>query len=192
MTLPTHHHMPFKNLMLLCGGFALMASFLVPSSAQAFSLGEKSSSFAVVNIQRLLSETEAAKDLSKQLTAALEAHKKENEIKEAQLLKEAEAIDARKDSITKEAYEQEKTVFKAKVNKLKELAKQHREDLDKRSAEALIKLRDQTLAIIKEISDREEYDAVFSQADVVLLKKEANITDEVFERVNAALPELKM
>lgn len=144
----------------------------------------KSSSFAIVNVARLMSESKAAKALNSELQAELKAFKADTDRKEQALVKENETISEN----DKAAFQK----FRAKVEKMKAATKAKREAIDERSGKALTTLRDTILKIVKEISDKNGYDAVFAQQNVVLMSGNINLTDEVMSELDKRLPTLSM
>ncbi len=178
----------------LCLSLTFLFAFTPHFSAQAFTLGKdkNSTSFGVLNISYIMSESLAAKSLNEQLTAELNALKEENDIKEGKLLQAYNKVLEKKEELPEDEYQKLEASFTGKVDQLKEIAQKKREDIEKRSAEALAKLRGKILAISKDILDAEGYEAIFAQENIVLLKKQVNVTPAVLERLNAEMPDLKM
>lgn len=177
--------------------FLLFLAFL--PVAQASILGgltggdnAKASSFAIVNVASLVSDSKAGQAINAQLKAELKALKEENDQKETALVKERSEIEGRTASLSAEEGRILRNDFRAKVDRMKAEAAAKRTALDEKSEKAFLKLRDAILTIVKDLSDKRGYDAVFAQQNVVLMSKEVNITDQVMEVLNASLPSLSL
>jgi len=175
-----------KNILAIAMVVGLLAAHA--PQAQAFGLvggkGEAQGSFAVLNVTKLMSESDAAKSLKEQLDVEKSALLSENSEQEKKLTEERKKL--------KDAPEAEIKAFYAKVAKLKDKAQAKKAALDDRSGRALLKIRDAILKASKKVMDANGYDAVFAQQSVVLLKGDINITAEVLELLNKELPKVEL
>ncbi len=168
----------------------MVVSFLAINTPQAQAFGlvggkdDAKGSFAILNVAKLMSESDAAISLRQQLNVERDALKAENDKLEAKLAKEGKTL--------KDASQEKLQVFYKKVDKLKEKAQAKKASLDERSGRALIKIRDAVLKESKKVMDDKGYDAIFAKQSVVLLKGDINITAEVLESLNKELPEVEL
>lgn len=167
--------------------------FMQAPHANAFELGgSKVKNFAVLNIVKILAEADASKSLKAQLNAEKAALKAKTDKKEAALTAEKAELDAKLAKLSGAEDKALQDKFIAKLNKMQNEVNKEKAALDKRSSDAFIKIRDVVLKVSKDIMDKNGYDAVFAQQNVVLVKGEVNITDEVLKRVNEDISEVKL
>ncbi len=166
----------------------LALAVVLPGSARA------QVSIAVVDIDRLLSETRAAKSIRKQVTAQQEAFDKQMQALEKQLIeslnklkKEAQNPDSKKEDLEKKKHEFETKRFEAKKT-----LKRKMNALNKGASEAMNRLSDGIFSVCAQIAKEKKYDLIITRNNVIIGAKSLDITDEVMKRLNKDLPEVKV
>lgn len=147
---------------------------------------------AVVDFDRLLNESVAAKAAEQKLTEARKSLLKELQEKEKAISNDAAALRKEKAKLKPEEFKEKAKAFEEELLKTrKELAKQ-KEDLDRSLAVATGNLRKEVLKIVAEIADKEKYSLVLSSQNVVIAEKSMDITAEVLNKLNASVKEVSL
>lgn len=147
---------------------------------------------AVVDIQQLLTQSEAAESIQEAGRDIRDGYMEE--IKEIESgLKEKEAdILKNKENMSEEEFVKQRQAFQKELlegqNKVRELNKK----LDKGVGEALNTVRDTIVGIVSEMAAEEGYDLVISRDEVVIVSKKIDITAAVMEALNDKLSKVKV
>jgi len=147
---------------------------------------------AVVDVQKLMNESKAAKSIQKQgkilrdtyqnRIAALEKKLKDAEKKviTAQKEKNEEEFIAARDKFRSHYADSQKEI--AELNK----------KLDTAVAGALKKLQDNIVDIVEDVTEENNYDLVLTHADVIIASEDMDITTDILKRLNNAVKTIKV
>jgi Skp family chaperone for outer membrane proteins len=166
---------------------ACLAIVTFPISASA----QQGSNVAVMDVQRILSESKAAVSIQDQLKKKQEDFRKEVSIKERDL---AEAQKSLKESkgMSEADISKKKAEFEKMLLETRKLVKVRQRALELSANSALSKLKGEALKIVAELSDEEGYDIVVSQQNVILADKSLDITNTVLKRLDSSLKTVKL
>ena len=165
-----------KTLMMALAAVAILGT------APAFAADAPA--FGVVDMQKVLQTTDAAKGL----IADLEAKRKEFQTqitKEETTLRASEQeILKQKDTLSKEEFEKKRKEFETKVTAAQKSVQDRKKTLDDAFAEAMNKLRAEILKAAADVSKTKGFTAVFTQEAMVLADQKMDITADVIAGVN--------
>ena len=146
----------------------------------------------IVDIQRVLSESAAGKDIQSQYD------KEESRIEKDAAQKDA-ALKKKRDELVKKQPEMEKEEFVKQGNQFQqdiaaarnELGAQSR-NLKAATAEAVKKLRLQMVQVVSDLASEESYALVMSKQNIILAEKNMDVTENVIQRLNKAVKSIKI
>lgn len=176
----------FSAKLLLCATLALF--IMVAHSSSAFA----EQKIAVVDVQRVLNDSKAAKSVQDQLQKKREAYQKELASQEKELKALQDSVVGASDSLSKEEVQQKRAEFEKKLLKMRNLVKKRRGALELAAANALEDLRNEVVKVVAELAQEQSYTMVITRQNVILAEKELEITDEVMKRLNKKVKTLKL
>lgn len=172
----------FKNAILWIGIVAA-AGFSVPVLA-AEDPAAHARPFGVVDMDKVMQTTEAAKDIFSQL----ENKRKEYQAqitKEDDLLKAAkQEILKQKDSLSKDEFEKKGREFEEKVASGQKMVQDRTQILDHAFNRSMLKLRGEAAKVVASVAEEKRYVAVLTQDAVMISTPDMDITSEVIARMN--------
>jgi outer membrane protein len=171
-----------KKLFLLLFVFVL----LVPEMASA------QTNIAVVDMQELLTESDAAKDIQKQVNSYKESFLGEISKQEQALRAEEKSLSAQQGKLGKEEFAKKVKDFEKKLLDTRRDAQTKKKKLDDAVTKSVTQLRDKIFTIVQSIADEKKYDLVISNQNVVIGASALNITDETMKRLNKAVSKIKV
>ena len=168
---------------------AILAAALI-SSVPAFAEDAAQGSIGVVNTNKIMHESEAAKSIS----AALDAKRKEFA---AQISKEQESLrtagqkfEKKKATVSKEEGEATRKDLNEKLYSLQKMIQGRESILEKSVSAATAKLRMETKAVTAEVAKEKNISVVLTQDAVLLALPQMDITDEVIKRLDGKVKKI--
>ena len=165
----------------------IFAENLAVSSAKA-----AGGNFAVVNLKNIVGKAKASKDIERQLKKMREVFEKEVASTEKSLKKDNQKLQEQKDETSQKIFDLKLKEFQLRLKDAGEEIQKKKVRLERAYIGALGKVKDETLAIIKEISEREGYDMVFLSGDLLYASDKLDISAEVLEKLDERLPSFKL
>ena len=147
---------------------------------------------AVIDYQRLLRESEAARSIRAQVEDQRRAYEAEVEAERRRLAEADKALNARKDELPPDVYRQRRRAFEADVAEVQRLVQERRRQLDGASSAAFQRIRDTVVQIIDALSDRYRFNLVLPRSDVLVFAPEIDLTGEVMAELNERLPRVRI
>jgi outer membrane protein len=168
-------------------------SAIVLSAGYANAQDKKAVSVAVLDLQQLLKTSKGAQNIESQLVTIRKEFQSVVE-KEEKTLREAEkAIVDQKGKLSEADFKKKAQEFQTKVAASQKKIQERKNKLDKALGVAVGKLRDQIVKVASDISTKKGFDVVVARSSVVIVpNKDLDITQQVLERVDADLPEIKV
>jgi len=178
-------HNPLRYLVMASAMFWL-AVFFMPLPAMAQDTGERFSvqRVAVVDLARIIRESEATERVRALLDSKSEEFQKEFAEKEVQLLAKEKELKARQSLISEEAYQEEVRAFQREVAAVQQDIQNKRQSLDRALQQAQDKIRQLATTIVAERASALNIDLVFKEEQLLIFRNQLNITDDVLERLN--------
>lgn len=175
-----------KNLFIA----AMMAVGLLmtPATARA-----EAPDIGVVDVNYIMSESEAAKSLQKQIKEKSEAFQAEFSKFEREL-KDMEAAlgKAKADKVSEEEFKKKRTEFEKKLSDTQALYQKRRQGLEKAKVDAFRTLSEAIVKETEKIAAAKGIELVLTKANVVIGAKDMDLTEAVFAAVNANLKDVKL
>lgn len=147
---------------------------------------------AVVDVQMLLIESKAAKNIQKQLKEKRDALQKEFIALEEKLRADEKALAADKAKLDDAAFKTKRESFEKKLLETQTMVQNKKRDLEQAVLDSTEVLRDALLKIVAGISDAKKFDVVLTRQNVVIADKSLDITNEVLEKLNATMTEVPL
>lgn len=178
-----------SSVFVLLLGLILGAGPAVPVQAQDSNAGEASrfnvQRVAIIDLARIIRESEATERVRKLLDEKSEEFQKEFAEREVQLLAKEKELKARQSLVTEEAYQEEVRSFQRDVAAIQQDIQNKRQSLDRALQQAQDKIRNLATTIVAERASELEIDLVFKEDQLLIFRNQLNITEDVLERLNA-------
>lgn len=149
-------------------------------------------SMAIVDVQMLLTESTAAKNIQKQLQEKRDALQKEFAQYEEKLRTNEKALAGEKSKLDEAAFKAKRDEFEKSLLETQGLVQKKKRDLEQAVLDSTAVLREALLKIVAAIADEKKYDVVLTRQNVVLADKSLDITSQVLEKLNATLTEVPL
>jgi len=172
-----------KPLLLLAGLFAA-AIIAAPAYAQQ--------NIAVVDIQRIMRESNATKSITDQIekqrtTYQQEITKQENDLRNAE-----QELNKQRTIISPEAFAERRRAFEQRVGNLQRDVQNRKRELDKSLNGATITVQNALRDIIGALVTERKYTLILIKSQTAYNAPEMEVTEEVLKRLNAKLPSVKV
>ena len=155
----------------------LVFAAITPAYAQ-------NSNIAIVDMDKILSDSSAGKSIQTQLKSKRESFQKEFAARENTLISSEKSLAQQKSSLTPEAFETQRKQFETQLLETRNVFQTRRNALDKGLNNALSQLREKIMTITAQIAEKKGYSIVLTRDSVVIMDKELDITDEVLSNMN--------
>lgn len=164
-------------------GFIVVAVFA--AAVFAFPALAEGLRIAVVDVNKVLNESEEGKAAKKRMEARYEELKKDVDSKQEELKKLKEEIDKQKIIATKEKLKEKEDAFQGKLNELRKLTQESEREMQGRQSEltreVLKRIEGQIDALVK----AEKYDLVLERsAGVIHVADSMDLTERVLAMMN--------
>jgi Skp family chaperone for outer membrane proteins len=143
---------------------------------------------AVIDYQRLLRESDAARSIRAQVETRRQAYEAEVEAERQRLAEADRRLNEARDELTPEAYRERRRAFEEDVAVVQRLVQERRRELDEASSAAFQRIRDTVVQIIDASSERYRFNLVLPRSEVLVFSPEIDLTAEVMTELNARLP----
>lgn len=147
---------------------------------------------AIVDVEKVSSESMAGQSIQKQLKERRAAFQKEFSAREDGLMLVEKQLIEEKNNLTAEAFAKKRKEFETQLLETRNLFQKRRNALDKGVSKALAKLRKTIVEVTAEIADRDNYNIVLTRESVVIVETEKDITDNVMAAMNEKLPKIPL
>jgi Skp family chaperone for outer membrane proteins len=146
----------------------------------------------VVDVQKLLQESKAAKMVREQIEAKRAEYAKEISHQEQVLQQERDTLQRQSSSLSQEALTAKGRAFQEKVNELDRTVQSKRQALEKSNADALQKIQESMVKIISQIAKDRKANLVLQRSELVLFDQQFDVTDQVLQKLDEDLPTLQV
>jgi outer membrane protein len=142
---------------------------------------------AIVNVQSIVKNSLASKDIQAQLEKKRGEYQKEIDKQEAKLRKEDEELSKQRNILSKEAYEEKVKAFRKEVETVQKGVQQKRGQLDKAYANALMEVQKVTVQIISEMSAKQGFSVAVPSEQILFAKDGLDISKDVLSELDKRL-----
>lgn len=167
----------------------LIAALVVMSTGSAQAIDAK---IVVVDIQRIMRDSLAAKDLKSQLESRRNQYQSEIKSKEDKLKKEEEDLAKQKNVLAKDALAAKQKAFVNDINAVRKDVQDKRVKLDTAYKAALNDIQDAVQSIINDLAKEKGFNLAIPTSQLVFAHKDFDISDEVLKRLDAKLPKVSL
>ncbi|MDX2082575.1 MAG: OmpH family outer membrane protein [Rickettsiales bacterium] len=149
-----------------------------------FSFNANAGSIAVLDVEKIVKESTAMRDIQSKVTKKQDDYQKEVTKKQKDLESEQKKLEGKKNLLAKEAFEKETKNFEGKVDDLKAFVEKRQNSLKKASIDAMSKVNDKIKDIIAEISKEKDIELIVPTSQTLFYKDEMDISAEVLKKLN--------
>lgn len=178
----------YTKLSLLALQLAAVAVWLPLGTAQA----EAPARVAVVNIQLVVKNANAAKTALTEIQKKRDAYQNDINKKEEALKKQDTELSKQKSLLSAEAFETKRQEFKKQVVSVQKDVQVKRQELDKAYTQVLSQIQSSVLQIVADLSKEKGFDIAVPASQVLYAEKTLDISDEVLTRLNKKLPKVPL
>jgi Skp family chaperone for outer membrane proteins len=149
-------------------------------------------SVAIVDVQQLLTESKAGKNIQDQLEKRKAAFLTEINKQEQTLREDQKKLTDQRTSLSAEEFSKKAEEFETKLNSTRSTAQEQKKALEDSAVKALGTLRDEIIKITKAVSTEKGYNLVVTRQSVVLSDSGFDITAEVMEKLNTDISQIAL
>jgi outer membrane protein len=146
---------------------------------------------AVVDIQAVLQESKAAKDIREKIKKKRDKYQDEITNEEEKLRSEEQKLASQSGVLSKEAFEQKREEFKEKLIKVQRDVQEKRANLDNDLSSSLGQVQAVVFEIIADLSKEKGFELAIPTSQILYSDEGLNITEDVLKRLNKKLPKVK-
>lgn len=147
---------------------------------------------AIIDVQAVLDNSLAVKDIRKTIDAISEQLHREMSTKELQLKKAEEDLVKQRGRIKPSLYEEEARRFDTLVSDAQHDLQQKKLRLEKAHATAIAQVHEVMMRLISELAKAEGYSLVLPNSQILYMDSELDITSRVAELLNKELSSMKV
>ncbi len=176
-----------KNILSL---FAVLTLLAFPAQAAETAAAAKfpPAVVAVVDVQKILHESTAAKSVPQQLDARRKSYQAQIDADEKKLAEAGQKLQQERASLTEEQFKQRVTQFEEQRKKAIQSAQARRQALDESFNDAFSNVRKTMAQIIADIASAKGATVVLDKGQVVVVESGLDISSEVLTQLNTKLP----
>jgi len=174
-----------RNIILM----AVVAAGLLLSPVSAFAAEAK---VAIVNTQKIMAESLAAKSIQTQLDKHRKSFQEEFSKLERDLMEKEKSLVELRSKLSPEEFEKKGQEYKDEVQRVQKMVQQRRQSLEQGANVALNELRSKVFEIVNGIAEKDQYDIVLARQNVIWTKKEMDITDAVMAQLDKSLKQVDL
>jgi len=192
MLLFSHHtssplfpmHM-FKILVLLCTVFMVSAAYAGDAPTKL-----PNPVIAIVDVQRILQESLAAKSVQKQLEAQRSKFQNEIEGEENGLRQAEQDLAAQRDKLAAQAYADQEQKLRQRFSTVENHVQTRRKTLDQSFTDSMNTVRSGLLDVVDKVAHEHGANLVIVKQQALWTDQPLDITDEVLKRLDQKLPKV--
>lgn len=180
---------------LLCLAIAPTAQAQEPKTGQpatAEDVSARAAKVAVLDVQRILREAKAMKNIRDQVSQLRKTYQEEIETKQADLRKDNEDLRRKRTILSSDAFDEERRKFDQKVAEVQRLVQSRNQQLDRANAEAVINVQKTLYQIVLDLANERSYGLIFRKSATIVVHPPIEITPEVLARLDTRLPAVQV
>ena len=144
----------------------------------------------VVDVQRILDESEAAKGVQKQLNAERVRFQSETEKEENQLRQAEQDLGKQHAHLGNDAYSEREQQLRQHFVDVERHVEKRRRLLDQSFTDAMNQVRDRLLQIVQAVAKEKGANLALVKQQILWSGKTLDVTDEILSRLNKELPQV--
>jgi outer membrane protein len=178
-----------KTLLLLAFSLSLMAGPAHASESEA-KIKIPAPIIAIIDVQRILQESSAAKSVQKQLETQRAKFQTEIEGEENGLRQSEQDLSKSRDQLAADVYADREQQLRQRFLSVERHVQARRKVLDQAFTDSMNSVRSSLLAIVDTVAHERGCNLVLIKQQALWVDAPLDVTDEVLKRLNAKLPEL--
>ncbi|MFA5592134.1 MAG: OmpH family outer membrane protein [Micavibrio sp.] len=192
----------FLRTIILCAAFAGLAAGYFPAraetgkvqakTAQAKQAESDSVSIAVVDVEKILSDSKAARSLQKQIQDKKDIFQREFSEKENSLKATETQLIGSRERLSAEEFAQQRKAYEEEIFEVRKLFQQRRNALDKGLGNAMQDLRRSIVEAAARVAEQKDYDVVLTRESVLIVEKRLDITQDVLNALDASVSDIPL
>lgn len=146
----------------------------------------------IVDVERLLTQSKAAENISAQLKA--EQEKLQNKLgdKDDKLKESHDEIVAEQTTMGEETFLAKRKEFEQEVMAARQEMSLERDKIQQAAAKAVEQLRGEILQVVADMAEKQNFALVMTKENIMLADKTMDVTEEVMERLNKNVTSIKL
>lgn len=160
--------------------------------AQDTSAGSPLLSFGIVDQQRVMATSQAARMILEQRNAYLDRYQSQAAQQEKVFREEERKLLSARKSLSVEEYARFQSAFHAKVSRFQGNAQDQRQRLEQSFSEAMAEVRAVLIQVADEVAHERGMRALFYRSQVFLFDPELDITEDLLTRLDQRLPQVSL
>jgi Skp family chaperone for outer membrane proteins len=177
-----------RTLAAFAVGVALALSAM-PAAAQD---SRTVARIAILDVERVLTQSEAGKAALKQITDQRKRYQDEISKAEDQLRSEERELVQSRATLAAEAFDEKRRAFERKVQDTQRMVQQRSGTIDGMMRNAREQIGKAALEALQELIKERGFNVVLDRKQIVATDPGLEVTDEVMARVNKRLPSIKI
>ena len=142
----------------------------------------------VVNVQKIMKESKAAKDATKKLETKRDQYQSQITSEENKLKKSEEELMQQKNILSKEALAEKQKSFIKQINDVRSGVQKKKVKLDKAYKKALAEIQKAMLAVVEQMATEKGFNLAIPTTQLIYAEANMDITSEVLTRLDKKLP----
>jgi Skp family chaperone for outer membrane proteins len=181
-----------RPLRCVAGALLLLALALVPPAAWSADTPLPPATAAVIDYQRVMREAQAAESIRTQIEARRVRYQSEIAAEEQRLVEADRELADQRSRLEADDFAKRRKSFEEDVAEVQRMLQSRRQQLDDVAAMAMSEVREAVIRIVGELSEQRGFNLVLPSANVLLFSPQIDITDEVLEKLDAELPDVRL
>jgi outer membrane protein len=147
---------------------------------------------AVIDYQRILRDSAAARSIREQVEARRNAYQEEINKQEQRLRESDKEVAKQRSLLTTDAFAEKRRQYEQDVAQVQKMVQDRRRELDSVSAGALNEVKKALIAVVTGIADERGFNIVLPTSDVLFFARKIDLTDEVLAKLDESLPDVRV
>jgi Skp family chaperone for outer membrane proteins len=178
------------NISICCALFlAVITSTLSFSRAQESGNSKK---IGVIDMRRILDESQAAQHIQKQVERERETLKQEFGNLEQQLKRQKQKLIQEQGQLSQQAFQKKRAQFQRKLEETRTQARTKRQKLKQAINKAMNVLRENVKEVVAKLGESGGYDLIISRQGAIYAADKHDITDMVLKRLNGKTTQIDL
>ena len=156
------------------------------------SIAYSAESVAVLDVIKLLKNSDAAVSMKDQLNSIAKKYTEEDQKQKKEIQKKEEELLRQKSTLTPEAFSDRKNAFEKTVIEFNKSSNTKRQALAQAEKDAISQIEDEVEKIVQKISDEQQIGAVLRKSAIILSDPKLDITQNVIDELNKKLSSVKV
>ncbi|MFO1155130.1 MAG: OmpH family outer membrane protein [Rhodospirillales bacterium] len=147
---------------------------------------------AVLDVERVRRSAQAVKTIHAQLGTFVDAYRNETQKEEQEIRTAQEELARKRLIVTPEAYADERRKLEEQLIQAQTRVQERRQSLERVNAEAMQQVQDVLSRIVGDVANEQQLTLILRKDQVVFLKPDLEITDQVLQRLDRQLPSVSI